>query len=200
MRQWSTMKKLIWLRFLQAASAILKTVTGSAPITLTNAIALAIHSLTQTGKCEQRNLPAGYTQVAYIESDGTDGYVDTGIIGRPNTKIECQVEWLSFYDSAFLASGDWENNTRFYLCYCLNANGEFTVVPSLKIDKRDIKGTVGAGDAFCSGILYGAHSGYTLVESMRLAGACAACSLSESNGTDGMRSLDQTLALCDIYG
>ena len=71
---------------------------------------------------------------------------------------------------------------------------------SLDLPAGYIKGTTGAGDAFCSGILYGAHSGYTLVESMRLAGACAACSLSESNGTDGMRSLDQTLALCDIYG
>ena len=61
--------------------------------------------------------------VSYVESTDS-AWVDTGVIGRPNTKIEAKVEWLSLFDSAFLASGDWENNTRFYMCYCLNANGE----------------------------------------------------------------------------
>ena len=64
--------------------------------------------------------------VRYVEAKGLQ-YVDTGIIGRPNTKIETKVEWLSFYDSAFLASGDWENNTRFYMCYCLNDKAEMVL-------------------------------------------------------------------------
>ena len=72
-------------------------------------------------------------------------------------------------------------------------------VQSLNLPAGYIKGTTGAGDAFCSGILYGAHCGYTIEESLKLAGACAACSLSESNGTDGMRSLSKTLELCEIY-
>ena len=64
--------------------------------------------------------------VRYVESQGS-AWIDTGITGRPNTKIECKVEWLSFYDSAFLACGDWSNNTRFYMCYCLNNTGELTL-------------------------------------------------------------------------
>ena len=61
--------------------------------------------------------------VRYVESTGSE-WVDTGVIGRPNTKIETKVEWLSLYDSAFIACGDWPNDTRFYMCNCYNANGE----------------------------------------------------------------------------
>ena len=74
-------------------------------------------------------------------------------------------------------------------------SGEIIETDSLKLPDGYIKGTTGAGDAFLSGILYGMHSGYTLKESMELAVATAACSLSENNGTDGMRSLDEVMKL-----
>ena len=68
-------------------------------------------------------------------------------------------------------------------------------VPSLKISKEFIKGSTGAGDAYCAGVLYGAHENFTLEKSMRLARACAVCSLSQNNGTDGMRSYQDALKL-----
>lgn len=37
-----------------------------------------IDSVTAEGKCEQRNLPVGYTQLEYIESSGTQ-YIRTGV-------------------------------------------------------------------------------------------------------------------------
>lgn len=72
-------------------------------------------------------------------------------------------------------------------------------VESLKLPDGFIKGTTGAGDAFCSGILYGAHEGESLESSMKLAICCAACSLSENNGTDGMRSREQAMELYERY-
>ena len=60
--------------------------------------------------------------VRYVESTGSQ-YVDTGIVGRHGTKAECKVEWMNFADSAFLASGYWSNNTRFYACWCSSASG-----------------------------------------------------------------------------
>lgn len=60
-------------------------------------------------------------------------------------------------------------------------------VPSLSLPEGYIKGTNGAGDAYCSGILYGVYYDWDLETSMRFATACAACSLSEVNGTDGLR-------------
>ncbi len=77
---------------------------------------------------------------------------------------------------------------------------EVVCVNSLKLPAGYIKGTTGAGDAFCTGILYGAHNGESLEASMKLAIACAACSLSENNGTDGMRSRAEVLALLEQYG
>lgn len=69
--EWSTMKKLIWLKatLLSGASAIIKTVTGTAPITLTNAISHPIHSLTQYGLCVQDGTP---TPHALHTSAGTN--------------------------------------------------------------------------------------------------------------------------------
>ena len=81
-------------------------------------------------------------------------------------------------------------------CYGLDCEaGSYACVPSLKLPEGYIKGTTGAGDAFCSGILYGAYRGQQLSEAMRFANACAACSLSEQNGTDGMRSWQEVLRL-----
>ena len=55
--------------------------------------------------------------VSYVESTGSQ-WVDTGIIGRPNTKIEAKVEWMTLADSAFVASRTDSGNTRCYMCYC----------------------------------------------------------------------------------
>lgn len=67
--------------------------------------------------------------VRYVEATGSQ-YVDTGVTGRWNTKIEAKVEWMDVASEAsFLGarSGAWgEANAdgRMYFCYCLNENGE----------------------------------------------------------------------------
>lgn len=78
--------------------------------------------------------------------------------------------------------------------------GEKVTVPSLKLPKGYIKGSTGAGDAYCSGILYSAHEDKSLEDAMKFARASAACSLSENNGTDGMRSADKVIALEKEFG
>ena len=60
--------------------------------------------------------------VRYVEATGSQ-YVDTGIVGRHGTKTECKVEWMNLADTAFLASGYWSDNTRFYACWCSSASG-----------------------------------------------------------------------------
>lgn len=60
--------------------------------------------------------------VRYVEATGSQ-WVDTGIVGRYNTKAECKVEWMNLSDSAFLASGYWSGNKRFYACWCSSASG-----------------------------------------------------------------------------
>lgn len=79
---WSTIKKLIWLRMILSSGGSTGqyvTVTGSSPLALVNSLAHALASLTRYGLCEQRNLPKGYTQLDYIEGNGT-AYIDTGVL------------------------------------------------------------------------------------------------------------------------
>ena len=70
----------------------------------------------------------------------------------------------------------------------LDENNQYVEVPSLKLPAGYIKGTVGAGDAFCSGVLYAAWKGQDLKSAIELGTASAVCSLSEPGATEGMRS------------
>jgi sugar/nucleoside kinase (ribokinase family) len=50
---------------------------------------------------------------------------------------------------------------------------------------------VGAGDAFCAGVLYGIHEGWSPEESLKVGSAAAAACLQAANTTDGVRSLGE---------
>ena len=77
----------------------------------------------------------------------------------------------------------------------LDENGNYVEVPSLKLPEGWIVGTVGAGDAFCSGVLYGAWKGMALKEAIELGTASAACSLSQAGATEGMRPVAEVQKL-----
>lgn len=77
----------------------------------------------------------------------------------------------------------------------MDAGGSYIDLPSLVLPKGYIKGTVGAGDAFCSGVLYGAYEGRSLGDAIRLGIASAACSLSREGSTEGMRTAKEAIEL-----
>ena len=77
----------------------------------------------------------------------------------------------------------------------LDENNNYVEVPSLKLPKGYIAGTVGAGDAFCAGVLYAAWKGDDLKSAIELGTASAVCSLSKANATDGMRTEAEARAL-----
>lgn len=81
----------------------------------------------------------------------------------------------------------------------INENGEYFEVPSLKLPRGYIKGTVGAGDAFCAGILYGAEVDMPMDNALKLGACAAAASLSEVSASDGVKSVEEVLALYDLY-
>lgn len=70
---------------------------------------------------------------------------------------------------------------------------------SLTLPKGYIAGTVGAGDAFCAGVLYAAQQHKTLPQALRLAVCTAAASLSCSNASDGVGPVDAVMQLYDQY-
>ena len=71
--------------------------------------------------------------------------------------------------------------------FALNKNGDFTVVPSLKLPKGYIKGSVGAGDAFCAGCLYGIYNGFSDKDILEFASGAAACNLAAADSVSGMQ-------------
>lgn len=79
-------------------------------------------------------------------------------------------------------------------------SGEFTEASSLKIPDEEIKGSVGAGDAFCARCLYGLYNDFDDSGILEFASAAAACSLFAANAVDGMRGKNEILKLSEKYG
>ena len=64
-------------------------------------------------------------------------------------------------------------------------NGNNVFEPSYYIDSKDIIGSVGAGDAFCAGVLYGIHENLELNETLKIASANAWFNLHSQSATEG---------------
>jgi sugar/nucleoside kinase (ribokinase family) len=82
----------------------------------------------------------------------------------------------------------------------MDENGDYYAFPSLQLPEGWIKGTVGAGDAFCAGILYAAEMGMHMKEALKLAACCAAASLSEVGASDGVGTVEEVLELYKRFG
>ena len=79
---------------------------------------------------------------------------------------------------------------------CLSKNG-FTYLPSLDLPKGFIKGTTGAGDAFCAGALIGIYENESDEEILRRASLAATAALSETDAISGMKD-EKTIE--QLYG
>jgi len=77
--------------------------------------------------------------------------------------------------------------------YAARRNENPLFMPSHLCPPGFIKSTVGAGDAFCAGMLYGIHEQWDLERTMRFANAMAAACLTGNTTSSGMKSMEQTL-------
>jgi sugar/nucleoside kinase (ribokinase family) len=73
----------------------------------------------------------------------------------------------------------------------INLQGEKVFMPSFQVADSEIRGTTGAGDAFCAGMLYGIHQGLALQDTLRIANSCARFNLTSPTGTAGAVSLSE---------
>ena len=73
-------------------------------------------------------------------------------------------------------------------------------IPSWYLAPQEIVGSVGAGDAFCAGFLYGCHEQWPLTESLYLAHACALANLQAANAIDGAKPLCELQAFIQENG
>lgn len=70
---------------------------------------------------------------------------------------------------------------------------------SLNLPAKYIAGTVGAGDAFCAGVLVGLHEGWELAKCLQTGVCVAAASLSHPTCSGGIKPLKATLELPKKY-
>ena len=82
----------------------------------------------------------------------------------------------------------------------MDRDGTFVEVPSLELPSGWIKGSVGAGDAFCAGILYSLLKGTDPEYALRLASCTAAMNLASPDSTGGAKSLTETMELENRFG
>ena len=84
--------------------------------------------------------------------------------------------------------------------YAISASNEgVTVVPSYDIPSSMIKGTTGAGDAFCAGALIGIYDGRSDKEILEFASGAAAVSLFEADATSGLKSEAEIKEICKNF-
>lgn len=74
--------------------------------------------------------------------------------------------------------------------YALTRSNHEVKVPSYLLPENDIAGTVGAGDAFCSGVLYGLAMDMPFEDALQLGTTLAACNLFSPTATGGALPLE----------
>ncbi|NOX98783.1 MAG: carbohydrate kinase family protein [Verrucomicrobia bacterium] len=77
--------------------------------------------------------------------------------------------------------------------------GTFTA-PSLAVPDDVIRGALGAGDAFATGIVYGLHENFSIEKSLATASCIAASCLMHPTPSLGIQALDDCLKLAEDWG
>ncbi len=81
-------------------------------------------------------------------------------------------------------------------CSVCFSDAGFSALGSYILPEGYIQGTTGAGDAFCAGALTGIYRGWTDLQIMEFASACAVMALGRADATSGMQTQQQTLEFC----
>ena len=82
----------------------------------------------------------------------------------------------------------------------MDKQGNFACCGRCILPEGYVKGTVGAGDAFCAGVLSGAYRGLSLEESIRLGNCSASASLASPGATDSVVTIEKALELGAGFG
>ena len=81
----------------------------------------------------------------------------------------------------------------------IDEKNNFYEQPSFELPKGYIKGAVGAGDAFCAGVLYSIHQGWNMTQALKVGTVTATCCLSKSGTTEGIENIESMMKLFDNF-
>ena len=83
--------------------------------------------------------------------------------------------------------------------YVRDRQGNRFSLGSLALPEGFIKGTLGAGDAFCAGMLYGLHEGWPHRRAAELGICCAPACLSHSSATEGVTTVREAEKILERF-
>jgi sugar/nucleoside kinase (ribokinase family) len=124
----------------------------------------------------------------------------TGISTKPNGRISLPA--IESASRQLLASGvgEWVI-VHFPEGACaLGHDGQYHIQGSLHVPQERIIGTVGAGDAFAAGVLFGLHEDLPIETALRYGVASAASCLFGAGTSNGILPIKDCLALADELG
>jgi sugar/nucleoside kinase (ribokinase family) len=82
----------------------------------------------------------------------------------------------------------------------VGSDGRELVQPSINMPQARIAGTLGAGDAFAAGVLFGVHEGVPMDVALTYGVCAAAASLTDPNTSDGVKPLSECLRFAEEFG
>ena len=130
-----------------------------------------------------------------FEAERTTGIpIRTGeILDRPGLEAAgAELLRLGVHEAAFLHAPEG--------ALAVTSGGDRIWQPAVNLPQREIAGSVGAGDAFAAGVIYGLHGGSSMQECL-LTGVCvAAASLRHPSASEGVLPLEMCLALAGAHG
>lgn len=144
-----------------------------------------------------------YKQVVWPALKYTDYFVANEVEASGVTEIQMYDEQGMIEDAVWegldkvreLGVGKWGVIHSPSCGYGLNCQtGERVKVKSFNLPKAFIKGTTGAGDAFCAGVIYAAYKKMELKQGLNIGAICAACSLSREDSNSGVKGLEEMRA------
>ncbi len=84
--------------------------------------------------------------------------------------------------------------------FALDKDGNYAECGLVRMPKDMIKGKVGAGDAFCAGVLAAAHRGLSLDYAVKLGNAAATVSLRSPGATEAMETVEEAMRIAEELG
>lgn len=81
----------------------------------------------------------------------------------------------------------------------MEKDGAIYAMESYPMEREDIVGSVGAGDAFCAGIVYGLHEGLSIPDMLKMASVSAFFNLQSATATGGAPEISKLQAVIDAH-
>lgn len=176
-----------------AAALLLKEATGKGLITAADVVS-------ETGDRFSQIIPPALPFIDYLFLNEFEAAKLTGISTSANHEIDINGCWKAAEKAIEMGVRQWVVLHFPEGAIAVSKNVERITQPGVQLPAEAILGTVGAGDAFAAGVLFGIHEEKPMQECLQYGVCAAATSLFKPTSSDGILSLQGCLNTGKKYG